>query len=550
MNYTIKEFIESNKFPKMQLISDHSGINRVIRGVQILSVPNMEKFLGGVLLLTSLVVYENQLNERIVLSHLEELNKKQVSGFIVKRRKNIPHLNKLFEILVHFCDEHSIPVLELPQNISYWSIIRYLLPQIYNMEIAKAVYSKMTRDELNFLFFEKSDNVGALEEVLDRAEKILENPIALYDEDYRSIYPSASENSELIIAEDNEKFVPNILTQYEYIRQKRENIEYIKKINILDQCVFYLVISEVNEPLIELDFITLENVIIKLLYILTQVVTAKNIERKYHRDLEYRMLNGSLSEAEEDDVANLLNLDATEEYRVITFYLKPEMCAGNFSADQRKETEIVEKTILNVVPKEYIYCNTNRVIYIHKESKKEEKLDFRVKLEKFQKEMQDQLIERKARFELLIGIGKSVKGYHNLKDSFEDSKIAIDYIDVIRKLVGDAHKSVVDCSKLGFFHIFTDIKDEKQLRMYIPDAVNAIRQYDLQKNGELINTLECYLNQKQSIRKTSELMNIHARTVSYRLQKIVKLTGMNFDNIAEMLAVRNGIIILKILEQL
>lgn len=86
--------------------------------------------------------------------------------------------------------------------------------------------------------------------------------------------------------------------------------------------------------------------------------------------------------------------------------------------------------------------------------------------------------------------------------------------------------------------------------MYIPDAVNAIRQYDLQKNGELINTLECYLNQKQSIRKTSELMNIHARTVSYRLQKIVKLTGMNFDNIAEMLAVRNSIIILKILEQL
>ena len=160
MNYTIKEFIESNKFPKMQLISDHSGINRVIRGVQILSVPNMEKFLGGgELLLTSLVVYENQLNERIVLTHLEELNKKQVSG--------------------------------------------------------------------------------------------------------------------LIIAEDNEKFVPNILTQYEYIRQKRETIEYIKKINILDQSVFYLVISEVNEPLIELDFITLENVIIKLLYILTQVVTEK-----------------------------------------------------------------------------------------------------------------------------------------------------------------------------------------------------------------------------------------------------------------------------------
>ena len=55
---------------------------------------------------------------------------------------------------------------------------------------------------------------------------------------------------------------------------------------------------------------------------------------------------------------------------------------------------------------------------------------------------------------------------------------------------------------------------------------------------------------KQSIRKTSELMNVHPRTVSYRLSKIVDLTGIEFDNSAEILAVRNGIIILKILEQL
>ena len=69
-------------------------------------------------------------------------------------------------------------------------------------------------------------------------------------------------------------------------------------------------------------------------------------------------------------------------------------------------------------------------------------------------------------------------------------------------------------------------------------------------NSELISTLECYLNHKQSIRKTSELMNVHPRTISYRLSKIVDLSDIDFDNIAEILAVRNGIIILKILEQL
>ena len=551
MGYTVKDFINSNKFPGMKLISGNSGIKRAIRGVRIIALSNMENFLGGgELLLTSLVVYE-KLDERMMRNHLNELNKKQISGFIVKRRKNTSHLNNLFKTLVCFCEEQNIPVLELPQNISYWSIIKYLLPQICsNNVVAKFIYSKMTRDEISRFFAEGVISEKSIEDLINALENMLGNPIALYDEQFHNMCSSTSEPNELKILKDNHIYVPNIITQFEYIRQKRNNVEYIKEIDIFGQSKYYLLISEVNEPLTELDFITLEGAVSTLLYILTQNETIKNIEKKYHRDLEYRMLNGSLSEAEEDDVAKLLNLNATDKCQVITFSLKSEDVKENFSAGQRKETKIIEKAIFNFLPKEYIYCNTNRIIYIHKENMKEGKRDFRRKLEKFQKETQDQLAERKKNFEFLIGIGKSVKGYHNLKESFEDSKLAIQYIDVIRKIVGDVHKSVVDCSKLGFFHIFTDIKDKKQLRTYIPDTVNEIHQYDLQKNAKLINTLECYLNHKHSIRKTSELMSVHPRTVSYRLQKIVNLTGMDFDNITEMLVVRNGIIILKILEQL
>lgn len=550
MGYTVKDFIDSNNFPEMKLISDNSEINREIKGARTIAVPDMEKFLGrGELLLTSLMVYE-KLDKRMMLSHLEELNKKQVSGFIVKRIQNTAHQNKLFETLLLFCNEHSIPVLEIPQDFNYWLIIKYLLSQVFNTEISKAVYSKMTRDEFNRLFPEGTSDYRSLENLFDRAGRILGNPIALYDEDFHCMYSSTSEESDLIIADDYEKYVPNIISRYEYMRQKRKNVEYIRKINILNQCTFYLVVSEVNGSLRELDFITLDSLMPLLLYALNQTVTDKNMEKKYHRDLEYRLLNGSLAEAEEEDVANLLRIGLTEDYRVVTCYLKPENYKDNFTVFQRKKMEVIEKAILDFVPREYIYCNSNQVIYIHKENRTEEKLDLRKKLEEFQRMIQDQLKEEKSKYEFLIGVGNKVKGYHNLKESFADSKIAIEYIDVIRKIVGDANKSVVDCSKLVFFHIFANIKDEKQLRTYIPDTVHEIHQYDIQKNGELIDTLECYLNNKQSIRKASELMGVHARTVSYRLQKIVKLTGMDFDNIAEMLVVRNGIIILKILELL
>lgn len=47
MGYTVKDFIDSNKFSGMKLISDDLGINREIKGARIIAVPDMEKFLVG-----------------------------------------------------------------------------------------------------------------------------------------------------------------------------------------------------------------------------------------------------------------------------------------------------------------------------------------------------------------------------------------------------------------------------------------------------------------------------------------------------------------------
>ena len=132
-----------------------------------------------------------------MLSHLEELNKKQVSGFVVKRIQNTAHRNALFETLLRFCEEHCIPVLEIPQNFSYWLIIKYLLLQIFNIEIAKAVYYKMTRDEVNRLFAMEISNDRLIRNMLDKVGRILGNPVTLYDMDYRNMYLDASEKKNL-----------------------------------------------------------------------------------------------------------------------------------------------------------------------------------------------------------------------------------------------------------------------------------------------------------------------------------------------------------------
>lgn len=545
MGYTIKDFVESNHFKGLKLINQ-TGLDREIRGTRIIVVTDMETHIaGGALLLTSLSVYD-KLDEQTVLYHLEELNKKGISGFVVKRRDTTRQ--KLFELFMHFCEVHGIPVLELPQEISYWAVVKYVLYQLCDIVTAKYIYSKMVHDEINNFLSKEQYDKHSKEIFFKSLENMIGNSISLYDENFRCIYPFTGQK-EFTIVEDTEKYVPHIINKQEYIRQKREYVEYIQKINIFDYCHYYLVITEVNEPLNELDFVTLDNTITALFYFLTQDVTKREMEIKYHRDLRYRMVNGSMSDAEEDDLANLLDLSATDDYRIVTFNLKPEDRKENFSLAQRNETKNVAETLYRYFPKDNVYNNANRTLYLYNKKVWKEKKDFRKILKEVHKDIQDSLNRRDKKFELLIGIGKSVKGYHGLKESFKDSKVAIEYINLIREITGDRTKAIVDCAQLGFFQIFINIKDKEELRQYIPDSVIKLNEQDKKKNSELISTLECYLNHKQSIRKTSELMNVHPRTISYRLSKIVDLTDIDFDNIVEILAVRNGIIILKILEQ-
>ena len=136
---------------------------------------------------------------------------------------------------------------------------------------------------------------------------------------------------------------------------------------------------------------------------------------------------------------------------------------------------------LQLLPKSYIYCNTNQIIYIHKEQDEENEYDFRKDLENIQQSIQNQLIQKEIEINFVIGIGKRVKGFSQLKESFEDSQTAIEYIDMIRTVIGDKDRSVVDSSKLGLFRMLAKHENKEELWSCIPESLCKLYDYDTQK---------------------------------------------------------------------
>ena len=278
---------------------------------------------------------------------------------------------------------------------------------------------------------------------------------------------------------------------------------------------------------------------------------AQDEEKKtYQKDIIQNILNGLLSSKEMTEAAAQLGMKESDTYRVVDFHTIKKNVQRKYTKEQLHEVGVIEGELMHLLPDALIYRNMDQIVMIQQVDSDQTELEYQKEMEEIEEVIQQSILYRKKDTDFQIGIGKSVEGYQRLKESYHEASQAIKYIEIIRQVTGDKNKSVVHYSNLGFFQIFGEIDDVTELERYIPETLKKLYLYDDEHKGELITTLQMYLRNNQSIKKTAGAMFVHYRTISYRLEKIKQISGINFDNANEVLAVSNGLIIYKMLKEI
>jgi sugar diacid utilization regulator len=83
---------------------------------------------------------------------------------------------------------------------------------------------------------------------------------------------------------------------------------------------------------------------------------------------------------------------------------------------------------------------------------------------------------------------------------------------------------------LGVLQFLLAPTSREDLDSFARRQLGPLLDYDAKRGTELTNTLGVYLTAGCSTRRTAELMCIHHRTVSYRLQRVADLTGLCLDD--------------------
>jgi purine catabolism regulator len=84
--------------------------------------------------------------------------------------------------------------------------------------------------------------------------------------------------------------------------------------------------------------------------------------------------------------------------------------------------------------------------------------------------------------------------------------------------------------ELGIYRLLLQIGDMHQLWQFAEDVLGPLIEYDARHKVDLVGTLSVYLNQHESLKQTARVLRVHVNTVTYRVQRIQRLTSLDLTN--------------------
>lgn len=549
MGFTVKELLQTEEFEKMTLLCGEEGLSNEIKGVTIIEAPDIVKFInGGELLLTGLYAFKSCSVDEF-RGYIYELEKKSISGLVLKRGRVVEQVDDKIALLKEFAEVNSIPVMEVPFEISFQAIMCLIMERLFNEEVTRLKYYKTTNDNFMALSLSGSTRTNPVADILDMLDKLIRNPVALFNQNMSCCGTSSGEITEFELLDNVKKYDPGIFTNYRYMRQKGEYTQYIVQIHLNVGVKMYLVITEKVSTFNLMDCIAVENAIVALQYEFSRKFAVSELEKKFQNDILCNILSGKVSSVEElKKSTSLLGIDIDGYYRVLVFGVTNEGKKKKDINEKIRHLNLLEEALDRQIADVRIHKELDKVVAVQEVDPEYTQIEHRKELKEMLERVQTYLEKQNKYLKVKAGAGKVVQGILHLPETYKEANDAFAFADIAGDIAEEGGTQIMLFSDLGIFKLLCQLDDPKLLLEYVPESLQKLYDYKKPQRDDLIITLKTYLDRNQNLSKTAQDLFMHYKTAAYRIEKIAKITGMDFDNANEMLAVRIGLVVYKMIE--
>jgi purine catabolism regulator len=113
-----------------------------------------------------------------------------------------------------------------------------------------------------------------------------------------------------------------------------------------------------------------------------------------------------------------------------------------------------------------------------------------------------------------------------LRLSFHEARYALE----VTALANGQAPEVASWQDLGAFQLLLSIQDDEALRLYCESVLGPIENGEGKYGGELIKSLEAFLEQNGQWEKAARHLHCHRHTLRYRIRRVEQLTGRDLSS--------------------
>lgn len=560
MGFTVREMLKTEIFGNAKLLGGMDGLENEIMGATIIEAPDIVKFInGGEVLLTGFYAFQSCSAEEF-RGYIDELSKKKVSALAVKRGRNVEYIEEKIRILLSYAKEHAVPVLEVPFEVSFREILKLIMERLFNEEVRRLKYFKTTHDNFTALSLSFGSTENGIQRILDVLEKLIGNPAALFNQNMDCLAPAEKGMHKLVISEQAEEYLPRFYSNYHYLKQravlpgerKRYCEQYIVKFRVMYNRKMYLVITASKNPFSDLDDIAIENALTALRQEMFRQNSIEELEEKFQNDIMNNVLSGKLHSRQEiEREIKLLGIPIDSNYRVLVLKLWNES-TGEFEKlnEKLQYVSILRDAVMKEFSDVRARNDVDKVTLIQQIKTGQKQEEYRRELKATVERIQKRILRGSKGLTVRVGVGKEVEGVLSIADSFKEAVDSLEFIGILGEKSEEHTSPIMFFADMGIFKLLCKIDNADELSEYIPESLQKLLRYKKQQKNDLILTLNTYLDRNQNLTKTAQELFIHYKTAAYRMDRIVEITGIDFDNPNEILAVRIGLIVYKMAENM
>ena len=127
--------------------------------------------------------------------------------------------------------------------------------------------------------------------------------------------------------------------------------------------------------------------------------------------------------------------------------------------------------------------------------------------------------------EINIGISWPFSRIGQFKKHFAQSVQSIKYAEVLQ-----VDRRILDYTDFVYYDLLHQLNEKLMLEDYCHPTLQLLKHYDRNNNSDLYYTLNTYLECDKNLRKTAAHLYIHKNSLTYRLNRIREITGLDFND--------------------